>query len=124
MENKGGGWTVIQRRACRSVNFFQNWEEYKEGFGNLGNEFWLGNENIHRLAKKKDMMIRFDLEDVDGKKEFAEYSKFYIDGQEDQYALHIGAYPGTAGDSLSYSNGQKLSTKDKDYDSYSEVCGP
>eukprot|EP00795_Rhopilema_esculentum_P017573 gene17573-9205_t len=71
---------------------------------------------------KKDMMIRFDLEDVDGKKAFAEYSTFYIDGQEDQYALHIGAYSGTAGDSLSYSNGQKFSTKDKDYDSDLDSC--
>ncbi|XP_065053249.1 fibrinogen C domain-containing protein 1-like [Rhopilema esculentum] len=122
MENEGGGWTVIQRRTDGSVDFFKNWEEFKEGFEDLRNEFWLGNENIHRLTKNKDMMIRFDLEDVEGNKAFAEYSTFYIDGQEDQYSLHVGAYSGTAGDSFSFADGVKFSTKDQDNDTDKGSC--
>ncbi|XP_065056473.1 uncharacterized protein LOC135684750 [Rhopilema esculentum] len=122
MTNEGGGWTVIQRRTDGSVDFFQNWELYKAGFGVLAKEFWLGNENIHRLTKQKDMMIRFDLEDVDGKRVFAEYSTFYIDGQEKQYTLHVSSYSGTAGDSFSGHNGQRFSTKDKDNDIWGKNC--
>ena len=122
MTNEGGGWTVIQRRSDGSTDFFLSWEAYRAGFGNLVNEFWLGNESIHRLTKQKDMMIRFDLEDVDGNRVFAEYKTFYIDGQDKQYTLHVSSYSGTAGDSFSIQDGQRFSTKDKDFDTYGKSC--
>ena len=46
----GGVWAVIQRRIDGSLDFFRDWENYKKGFGNLQNEFWLGNENILTLT--------------------------------------------------------------------------
>jgi ficolin len=44
------GWTVIQRRVDGRENFSRDWDDYKEGFGNLQDEFWLGNEKIHQLT--------------------------------------------------------------------------
>ena len=117
MDTSNGGWTVIQRRADGSVDFFKNWVDYKFGFGSLENEFWIGNDKIHRLTKRKNMMIRFDLEDFDGNKAYAEYRTFYIDGEIDKYKLHVGSYSGTAGDSFSSTNGLQFSTKDRDNDS-------
>ena len=122
METNGGGWTVIQRRADGSVDFFKNWNDYKLGFGNIENEFWLGNDKIHRLTKRKNMMIRFDLEDTSGEKAYAEYNLFYIDGEKDNYKVHVGSYSGTAGDSFAYHNGGKFSTKDRDRDFKSGSC--
>ncbi|GFX72046.1 techylectin-5A [Trichonephila clavipes] len=45
LETAGGGWTVIQRRGDygNAQNYFdKTWKDYKEGFGNLRWEFWLG----------------------------------------------------------------------------------
>ena len=122
MTTGGGGWTVIQRRMNGEVDFFRNWMDYKNGFGNLEGEFWLGNDKIHRLTKQKNLKIRFDLEDVAGAKVFAEYGTFHIDGEEKQYTAHVTSYSGTAGDSFGGVNGFKFSTKDKDYDTWNKGC--
>ena len=100
MITDGGGWTVFQRRVDGSVNFYRGWREYKFGFGHLSGEFWLGNDNLHRIAAAGNMRLRVDLEDFDGKVVFAEYSSFKVAGVSDKYRLLIGGYDGTAGDSM------------------------
>ena len=122
MDTDNGGWSVIQRRTNGSVDFFKNWVDYKFGFGSLRNEFWLGNEKIHQLTMRKNMMSRFDLEDFDGNRKYAEYRTFYIDGENDNYRLHVSSYSGTAGDSFSYHNRMEFSTKDRDNDKWDNNC--
>ena len=95
-----GGWTVFQKRLDGSVDFFRNWESYKNGFGDLNGEFWLGNDNLHRLTFFEDVMLRVDLEDFDGNIKYAEYTTFQVAGEADKYRIVIGGYSGTAGDSL------------------------
>ncbi|GBO46576.1 Techylectin-5B, partial [Araneus ventricosus] len=93
METDKGGWTVIQRRGKFPVqqDFYKDWEGYKNGFGNLTEEFWVGNENIYALCLK-GCEIRFDLQDEKGIKGFALYQSFSLSSSN--YRLSISGYTG------------------------------
>nr|XP_023666271.1 fibroleukin [Paramormyrops kingsleyae] len=129
MESYGGGWTVLQQRLDGSVSFNRTWDAYKHGFGNLRGEFWLGNDRIHLLTKAKDMVLRVELEDFEGVREYAKYERFYVADELLRYRLSVGGYSGTAGNALRfnklYDHDQKsFTTPDKDNDMYpSGNCG-
>ena len=100
MTTNGGGWTVFQRRLNGSVDFYRDWSSYKNGFGDLHGEFWLGNDNLHRLTAAGNVLLRVDLEDFEGNITYAEYATFQVANQTDKYRILIGGYSGTAGDGL------------------------
>ncbi|KAG9468541.1 hypothetical protein GDO78_022518 [Eleutherodactylus coqui] len=54
LHTDGGGWIVFQRRWDGSVDFKKDWKAYKEGFGSRLTEFWLGNDNLHKLTSTGD----------------------------------------------------------------------
>ena len=104
----GGGWTVFQRRLNGSLDFYRGWESYKNGFGDLNGEFWLGNDNLHRLTAADDVILRVDLEDFDGNTTYAEYTTFKVANEADKYRILFDGYRGTAGDSMQVSSGKSL----------------
>ena len=89
----GGGWTVFQKRLDGSVNFYRGWFDYKNGFGNLNGEFWLGLDKINRLTSTKNR-LRVDLEDTTGKTAYAEYDMFAVTSERTKYQLSLGTYSG------------------------------
>ncbi|XP_048875896.1 angiopoietin-related protein 2-like [Brienomyrus brachyistius] len=117
-----GGWTVIQRRQDGSVNFFRNWETYKQGFGNIDGEYWLGLENIYWLTNQGTYKLLVTLEDWSGRKVFAEYASFRVESEAEFYKLRVGRYHGNAGDSLTWHNGKQFTTLDRDHDVYTGNC--
>lgn len=117
-----GGWTVIQRRLDGSVNFFRNWETYKQGFGNIDGEYWLGLENIYWLTTQGTYKLLVTMEDWSGRKVFAEYASFRLEPETEHYKLRIGRYHGNAGDSFTWHNGKHFTTLDRDYDAYTGNC--
>ncbi|CAH2985269.1 unnamed protein product [Chilo suppressalis] len=124
-----GGWTVIHRRDDYGIpaeNFNRDWSDYKNGFGDPGKEFWLGNENIYMLTNNDDYMLRVELEDFDGNKRYAQYSHFKIYSEAEYYKLEIDGYEGNAGDSLNDpwygSNNSPFSTYNRDNDRSSLNC--
>ena len=123
METDGGGWTVFQRRQDGSVDFYRNWTDYEDGFGNLTGEFWLGLGKINCLTKEQSNTLRVDLGDFDGNTNYAQYTTFSVGNSTTEYTLTVGGYSGTAGDSLTNSstnygihNGMKFTTRDNDND--------
>ena len=89
----GGGWTVIQKRMDGSVDFNRTWNEYKDGFGNLVGEFWLGLDKINRLTRNKTKnKLRVDLGVKNVKTVHPEYSWFGIGNETAEYQLYIGNF--------------------------------
>ncbi|GFN90021.1 fibrinogen-related protein 3.1 [Plakobranchus ocellatus] len=117
----GGGWIVIQRRKTGNVTFYCGWKEYKEGFGSLGGDFWLGNDHIHTLTSSGAFELRIDLR-YNGNSAFAHYDTFSLGDESSKYHMNVRYYDGTAGDSLSYHNGRRFSTFDQDNDSSRGHC--
>ncbi|XP_031573025.1 fibrinogen C domain-containing protein 1-like [Actinia tenebrosa] len=118
-KTNGGGWVVIQKRKDGSVNFFRGWTDYKNGFGALKGEFWLGLDKIFRLTHQTRNRLRVELEDTKGNTAYAEYSFFAVSSEPNKYRLSLGTYSGTAGDSLSGHRNAPFSTKDRDNDAHS-----
>ncbi|GFR31510.1 techylectin-5A [Trichonephila clavata] len=103
MDTDKGGWTLIQRRGNYSRSndyFFKDWKSYKDGFGDIEKDFWLGNDNIFALTNQRLYSIRFDMKAVDEEKRFALYDTFWIDDENHKYTLHIQDYSGDAGNTL------------------------
>ncbi|XP_026559248.1 tenascin-R [Pseudonaja textilis] len=115
MTTDGGGWIVFQRRQNGLTDFFRKWADYRIGFGNLEDEFWLGLDNMHKITSQGRYELRIDMRDGQ-ETTFAYYNKFSIGDARSLYKLRIGEYNGTAGDSLSYHQGRPFSTKDRDND--------
>ena len=122
MEIDGGGWTAFQRRQDGSVNFYRNWTDYENGFGNLTGEFWLGLSKIYRLTQEGANTLRVDLGNAIGNRAYAKYSTFSVGDSTTEYTLTVGGYSGTAGDSLGNNNinGTKFSTADNNNGALSE----
>ncbi|XP_044162371.1 ficolin-1-B-like [Bufo gargarizans] len=122
MDTDGGGWIVFQRRMDGSVDFNRVWSSYQSGFGSQLSEFWLGNENLHRLTSSGSYQLRFDLEDFEGNRTYAMYSDFKIESESNQYVLRYGSFiGGTSGDSLATQKDQAFSTKDQNNDKSSRA---
>lgn len=83
---------VFQRRADRSVNFYLYWMDYKNGFGPLDHEHWLGNEKIFSLTNQKRYSLRVDLVNSAGNPFFAKYDFFSISNEDSNYRLSVGTY--------------------------------
>ena len=111
METDGGGWTVFQRHQSDAVSFNRSWEEYKNGFGDLSDSFWWGNEKLAQaLNDGRQYELRIDLFDWEGEHRYAKYSHFYVAPESDNYRLNISGYTGNAGgDSFErYQNGEQF----------------
>ncbi|XP_044077761.1 fibrinogen like 1B [Siniperca chuatsi] len=128
----GGGWTVFQRRRHGKVDFNRDWVDYRDGFGDFklwNDEFWLGNEHIYSLLSEGRNLVKIDLMDWEGQRNYAFYENFRITDEADKYRLQYELYSGQAGDALTGGggmvehwstclSGMQFSTRDQDNDRY------
>ncbi|XP_005867796.1 PREDICTED: tenascin-N [Myotis brandtii] len=117
MDTDGGGWIVFQRRNTGQLDFFKRWRTYVEGFGDPTKEFWFGLDKLHNLTTGTPTRyeVRVDLQTAN-ESAYAVYDFFQVASSKERYRLTVGKYRGTAGDALSYHNGWKFTTFDRDND--------
>ncbi|XP_060602086.1 fibrinogen C domain-containing protein 1-A-like [Ruditapes philippinarum] len=120
-DSTSGAWTVIQRRVSAS-DFYKSWNEYQVGFGDLSDNFWLGNQQIHMITRQGWYELRIDIVSPENEVAHALYNVFYVGDAKSRYELLVDGYSGTAGDSLGPHNGHKFTTKDRDNDQYESNC--
>ncbi|NWW16894.1 ANGP4 protein, partial [Falcunculus frontatus] len=117
METDRGGWTIIQLRVNGSLSFQRNWREYKQGFGDVAGEYWLGNEAVHLLTSRVPYALRVELQDWEGGQVYAHYGKFQLGSERQFYRLSLQDYSGTAGQQSGLAlQGTQFSTRDADND--------
>ncbi|XP_059167432.1 angiopoietin-related protein 7-like [Physella acuta] len=120
-QTDGGRWTVIQRRTSEGLDMNRTWEEYRDGFGDVSGDFWLGNQKIHLATSQvqHELMVVLRLEDTNY---YAKYAYFKLLDESNDFTLDIAGHSGTAGDSLLYHKGMPFSTWDRDNDKSNINC--
>ncbi|KAH9500136.1 Ficolin-1 [Bulinus truncatus] len=97
----------------KNTSFRKNWVEYKDGFGNLCEDFWLGNERIHQITSNSRWELRIDMV---FKNTFyhSVYSHFSIMDESNNYTLKLKRFLyGNGEDMLAPINGMAFSTRTK-----------
>ena len=124
METDGGKWMVIQKRFNNSVDFYRNWTDYVNGFGDLEGEFWYGLEKIHCLTTREDVELRIEVGNETTPSVVWTYQLFQVGGAETNYQMTIGQGQGQGGtyDAMNHSNGAAFSTPDRDNDRNGSNC--
>ncbi|XP_063915254.1 fibrinogen-like protein 1 [Zophobas morio] len=86
MDTQGGGWVHFMRRFNGSQNFYLNWTDYRNGFGELDREFWLGLEHLYEFTGDvpKELLFVFIYEN---KTDYSHFKKFSIGSEGESYAV-------------------------------------
>lgn len=117
-----GAWTVFQRRSGPEVKFTRKWVKYRNGFGSVSHDHWLGLQKTWALIKDGGWTLRVDLWDHENNTAYAEYSDFRLGDESTQFKLELHTYQGTAGDAFrgtwpeQNQTGFGFSTVDRDND--------
>ena len=82
----------------------------------------MGLNQIHCMTQSGNWQLRIDMDAFDGDTTYAVYDSFSVGDASSSYRLTIGAFIGTAGDSLRYHNNMAFSTKDRDNDRSGGDC--
>ncbi|XP_043063719.1 fibrinogen C domain-containing protein 1 isoform X4 [Drosophila ficusphila] len=114
-------WTVVLSRSSDDVSFERGWLDYRDGFGNLAGDFFIGLNKLHALTSSSLQELRIVLEDSSGTEFYAGYAPFAIGSEPELFPLSLlGRFQDdlqpNAGDSLFYHAGAKFSTLDQDND--------
>lgn len=108
------GKMVIQRRIDGSVDFNRTWQDYKNGFGNVHGEFWLGLEKLHKLTTSREYELTIEVVNMTNYKFISTYSGIEIGSEAEEYRLKMPHHNSEYG--LSYHKGMGFTTIDRDND--------
>ena len=112
-----GQHIVVQRRSFPfDMSFNRTWDEYKNGFGDLNGEFWLGLEKLYRILNQPYVRysVRIETWSESGNLWFEEFENFYIGDENEQYEIKSTGSHGNLNFQSYFNYGGKFFTHDKD----------
>ena len=121
MHTDGGGWMGIVRRDRNRLILFNHVQRslssYKNGFGKLPREYWIGLKNMHYFSSQPggtELMVELV---KDGVKYVAYYDNFFVESIATKYTLRVSGFAANKSnisDSLSASDGFEFVEVDQD----------
>ena len=104
--------------------FFQNWYNYKTGFGSMCSDYWLGLDYMHSLTLSGGKSLYIEMYRVGTPTKYdVLYSGFSVGPESSKYVLSLGAKTNGSLDDFSvYQSGNAFATYDND-NSYNYTCG-
>ena len=87
MTTDGGGWIVMQRRFDGSVSFYRDWNNYKDGFGDVYGEHWIGNEFVHQYTNAFSTEMIAEATAFNGERVSAKMLNLKLSDEASKYVL-------------------------------------
>ncbi|KRF98477.1 uncharacterized protein Dwil_GK27492 [Drosophila willistoni] len=116
-EIDGNGWIVVHRRLNDSENFKRNWIDFRNGFGDLNGNFFIGLEKLHRITQTDIYELAIEIGFHDDTFTNVRYNHFKIGDETKQYKLEsLGEFRGMIDNEMERGIGQKFTTYDRDND--------
>lgn len=106
-------------RNISSVDFYQNWNGYKNGFGEMSSDHWLGLEKIHliTMSGEYDLTVVMKVNNIYHRQY---YKRMRVADEANNYRMTFSVsrtpVKQPLGDCLSPLNGSSFSTFDRDND--------
>ncbi|XP_013418899.1 angiopoietin-related protein 1-like [Lingula anatina] len=119
------GWTVTHRRTGPELSFHRTWAEYRDGFGDISGDHWLGNEIVHLMTYNKTYKLRLEFESYNNNSYWVEYDDFYLSPESDNYTLYLNdtSFVGNVSeDSMINHYDHQFTTHDRDNDRSGQNC--
>ncbi|XP_060072167.1 microfibril-associated glycoprotein 4-like [Ylistrum balloti] len=125
MDTAGGPWTIVANRYDGSQDFYQPWDKYKQGFGNLTGEYWIGFQK-YTFLQTLNLKMRIEMGGWDGSLKHVEYTSMTVAPESLYYALFYTGFSSPHGlvDNLAFHKNQNFSTYDKDHDRFPNTNCP
>lgn len=114
-----GGWTRIMNKVDRSIYFNKSLIEYKNGFGDIEGNNWLGLDHMRFILTNRNYKIRFELFNDINNIYYFEFNTFMIGSESEGYKITLSDLNSrNINPFINYMNGMKFSTYDSDNDKY------
>jgi len=119
------GWILLMQRDYRAKNSFtaKKWNDYKNGFQEAGNAYWLGLQKMHEKTSKGKWEFAFVYQGgCKGQNPCVVYNDFKVDSENTNFKLYFGpkvkSQPKTFL-GLDYNNKMPFTTVDRENDAWS-----
>jgi len=113
------GWVMIHQHLGNSFNWRLSWADYKNGFGSIEDNFWLGLDKMHLFTSSQPYRLRVELQqETTGLWYSAEFSTFTVGDEASTYRLNVDGCNGDAGSGMliQVNSGWGFTTWDRDND--------